>query len=74
MLILTVGNFTYLFGILSDKLYGSYLNLILLFLFTTGDAQACMSAGHCYNHGKGVSQDFDKAFVYHQKAAALGAS
>ena len=38
-----------------------------------GDAQACMSVAHCYNHGKGVSsQDFDKAYIYHKKAADLG--
>ena len=31
-----------------------------------------MSLAHCYSHGKGVEVDFDKAFLYHEKAADKG--
>lgn len=31
-----------------------------------------MSLAHCYSHGKGVEVDFDKAFLYHEKAADMG--
>ena len=31
-----------------------------------------MSIAHCYNHAKGVEENFDEAFAYHKKAAELG--
>ena len=41
-------------------------------LVSIGDVSAHMSLAQCYNHGKGVEQNFEKMFSHHLKAAESG--
>lgn len=43
-----------------------------MLLYCVGDKLGHMSLASCYNHGKGVKQNFEKMFEHHKLAAENG--